>query len=99
MPFAVKGKRFSQKLSFLFGMRVLTARHTKLEIKTGGMKMSKTKKIATTSLFAAISMAGAVGLLMSGSSTAPRRMVKRAGAMMSQTADRVQAMMHVKGKL
>ena len=47
------------------------------------------KAMAATGLFAAISVAGAVGLLMSGGSTAPRRMAKRAGAAMSEAGHRL----------
>ena len=56
------------------------------------------KTMAATGLFAAISVAGAVGLLMSGGSTTPRRMIKRASAMMERTSEQMQSMLHGKSK-
>ena len=56
------------------------------------------KTMAATGLFAAISVAGAVGLLMSGGTTTPRRMIKRASAMMERTGEQMQNILHSKGK-
>lgn len=56
------------------------------------------KRMAATGLFAAISVAGAVGLLMSGGSTMPRKMAKRTGAVMNNMGNKMQHMMHTMGK-
>ena len=56
------------------------------------------KAMAATGLFAAISVAGAVGLLMSGGATAPRRMIKRVGAAMEKTGEQMQCMLHGRAK-
>ena len=56
------------------------------------------KTMAATGLFAAISVAGAVGLLMSGGTTTPRRLIKRASAMMERTGEQMQNILHIKGK-
>lgn len=52
------------------------------------------KMMAATGLFGAIAVAGAVGLLMSGGSTAPRRMVKRASTVMNNAGEKMQDMAH-----
>ena len=52
------------------------------------------KMMAATGLFGAIAVAGAVGLLMSGGSTAPRRMVKRASRAMNSVGEKMQDVAH-----
>ena len=56
------------------------------------------KTMVATGLFAAISVAGAVGLLMSGSTTTPRKMAKRMSATMSATTNRIGEMWNGKMK-
>ncbi len=65
--------------------------------KKGGEKMTK-KTMAATGLFAAISVAGAMGILMSGGSTMSRRVAKKASAVMEKTGDRIEGMLHGKMK-
>jgi hypothetical protein len=56
------------------------------------------KTMAATGLFGAIAMAGAVGLLMSGGNTMPRRMAKRTGKVMSSVGHKMQSVAHGMGK-
>lgn len=49
------------------------------------------KAIAATSLFGAIAVAGAVGILMSGGATAPRRLVKKGGKAMDKMGKKMKS--------
>ncbi|MBQ8356718.1 MAG: hypothetical protein IJX39_02800 [Clostridia bacterium] len=60
--------------------------------------MMTKKTMAATGLFGAIAVAGAVGLLMSGGSTTPRRLAKRTGKMMNTVSHKVQSAVHSMGK-
>ena len=52
------------------------------------------KTMAATGLFGAIAMAGAVGLLMSGGNTMPRRMAKRTGKVMNSVGNKMKNAAH-----
>ena len=52
------------------------------------------KMMATTGLFAAISVAGAMGLLMSGKTSTPQRMAKKVTCTMEQMGNRMGDMWH-----
>ena len=56
------------------------------------------KTMAATGLFGAIAVAGAVGLLMSGGNTMPRRMAKRTGKVMSSVGHKMQNAAHMIAK-
>ena len=56
------------------------------------------KTMAATGLFGAIAMAGAVGLLMSGGNTMPRRMAKRTGKVMNSVGNKMKSAAHNMGK-
>ena len=47
------------------------------------------KTMVATGLFAAISVTGAVGLLMSGSTTNPRKVTRKMTTAMSETTNRI----------
>lgn len=96
----VKQGNFYRKSHGFFGISAPKVRHTTLEREKqqkGGWNVSK-KAWAATGLFGAIAVAGAVGLLMSGGSTAPRRMANRTGKMMDRMGSKMQGMMHSMGK-
>ena len=75
-------------------------RYTNIELKgskRGEEKMTK-KAMTRAGRFGAIAMAGAVGLLMSGGNTMPRRMAKRTGKVMSSVGHKMQNVAHTMGK-
>lgn len=50
------------------------------------------KAIAATSLIGAIAVAGAVGILISGGATAPRRIAKRSSKAMDKMGQKMRSM-------
>ena len=53
------------------------------------------KTMAAIGLFGAIAVAGAVGLLMSGGNTMPRRVAKRTGKVMNTVGQKMQDVAHM----
>lgn len=56
------------------------------------------KAIAATSLFGAIAVAGAVGILMSGGGTAPRRIAKKGSKAIDKMGKKMHAMTSCMGQ-